>query len=201
MSKAVLLSFAMLLMGCAVKGERGTARAQPLPVTQADPSGEEQVRVGPATSGPLGEGQEVVEGFRLDAAVVRPAFLSGEPIPVRFTLTNVGTGAAMVAYVRPPLAQYQLRMERGDGRSVERTPWEREAMNPSKFSGSSGTLAPGEATEWTVQLEDLFELRQPGEYRVRGERGVHRRSDPPEPVWVPSNWATFWVFERRGESK
>jgi len=137
-----------------------------------------------------------VEGFRLSLRSSQAQYAPGDKIEVQLVLQNVDSKKRVVARSRP-LRVHEFQIIGPDGKLVLLTTQGMAILRATRYSSFSlMDLEPKEEHSASLELSDIYDLTNRGEYRVLASRQVWTRDDDKKFATLASNTLVIKVAEK-----
>lgn len=117
----------------------------------------------------------VTDGFQLSARLERAVHHAGEPVWVQTIFKNVGSEARPVLD-SDPFNDYEILVFDARGNAIELTEFgkQMESKFGMFFRRTMKTMQPGDSEEQRFQIDRLYNMSNPGTYRLQiNRRGVY----------------------------
>lgn len=147
--------------------------------------------------GPQGQKKPMPPTFTLTVRTAKPSVNSGEPVRIGVTLTNVSRNDISVEHDLSNKGEffYSVTIQAGNGRAPRKTEYNHALHNeptstPMIVVSSlfNALVSPGKTIIEMIDLNDLYDLSEPGTYSIQVER-----TDPLSKTTVHSNKLTIVI--------
>jgi hypothetical protein len=143
-----------------------------------------------------------VEGFRLALSTPREVYPAGEPVELKLLLQNIDTKARAVDR-SATLNSHEFQVTGPDGKVISMSERGKAALkNARQSSWSTIRLEPkAELAAYVLDIGEVYDLVQPGEYKIVASRRVGTRADENKSVMVTSNTLMITISKSKDTKK
>jgi hypothetical protein len=143
----------------------------------------------------------LVEDYRLIVSTTNTLFRTNQPLELTISLQNVSTNETHIGVAIGLALYYSITVTDPHGKALDPNEVGWHFLVPPLLTTGSEKIGPGNSYVVQLQLDWMFDFKEPGKYSVTVSRSVPTRNDPQKKVSVTCPPLKFQILGPKLSSK